>query len=480
MNTWNWKPDPASPLPVYRQIETYIQQKITRGEWTPGMRLPSQRQLAQSLGVNRSTLVTALENLSALGLIEGNKGGGTMIKRFGSWEKLASEAARNWQDYVEEGIHYPNLPAVQAINRLEFQPGLIRLGTGELAPELLPDRQISSILVSIAERGLSLNYEEPQGSLELRQAVSQELERSGIHASPASILIVSGSLQALQLISIGLLSRGSSILVERPSYMYSINAFPSAGMKMAGLPMDEDGLQVQQLEQHIRKHNAAFLYTIPSFHNPTGVVMSDQRRQALLETAKLAGLPILEDGAYSDLWIDEQPPLPLKARDQEGRVLYVGTLSKSVSPGMRIGWIVGSEPVIQRLADIKMQTDYGSSAFSQQVAARWLLDGYHAEHIAHIQQELRVRRDYTLVLLQRYLSGAADWTAPAGGFYIWLSLREAPTPQKLFQQALDAGVLLNVGQIYDRLDHRHIRLSYAYASLEELEKGIIALARILE
>ncbi|WP_153980204.1 PLP-dependent aminotransferase family protein [Paenibacillus xylanilyticus] len=478
----DWKPDPAIPLPLFRQIEIYIREKITTGEWTAGYRLPSQRVLAQSMGVNRSTLVAALDNLIAAGMIEGRRGGGTYVSGSG-WHALAHGTPPNWNEAIEEGWYYPNLPEVQLINRAEFQPGIIRLGTGELAPELMPEEAFNDILRSLSERSRTLNYLQPQGSLELRESLSDYLLTCGIQASPSAILIVSGSLQALHLISVGLLPRGSAVLLEKPSYLYSIHAFQSAGLKMHGVPMDSGGLHIPRLEDMIgggthQGHPSPLLYTIPSFHNPTGSVMSDTRRNELMSAARAGGISILEDAAYTDLWLDTPPPLSLKARDTDGRVLHMGTLSKAVSPGLRLGWLVGPEPVIRRLADIKMQTDYGSSSLAQEAATLWFAEGYHTRHMERLRPELRRRRDFMLDLLERYFNSIAEWNQPAGGFYIWLRFTAGPLSiRQLFHACLQDGVLIHPGFLYDRLDADHLRLSYAYASEEEMERGMQLLAK---
>lgn len=486
-----WLPDPASPLPLHTQITAYFRDKISSGAWPAGMRLEPQRELCRRFGVNRSTVVTALGQLAALGLIEGRRGGGTRVTSGGASgtatdrdpsvsSPLPLQHSGNWNDYVEEGVHYPNLPAVQAINRLEYEPGLIRLGTGEPAPELLPGDAMGRVLAELSQIQLPpLSYEEPLGSPGLRSALSRELAKNGIQAGPASILITSGALQGLQLIALGLLPRGSTVLLEKPSYLYSIHAFQSAGVKFSGLPMDEGGLMLNRLAPEARRTKAAMLYTIPSFHNPTGLLMDAARREMLMNTAAALRLPILEDGAYQELWLDVPPPQPLKALDRRGSVLHLGTLSKAASPGLRIGWIVGPEPVVRRLADIKMQTDYGASSLSQLAAARWLDGGYHKEHLQSLRMKLRQRRDFMLQLLDAHFGDLATWNPPAGGFYIWLFLKHPVPPRRLFAAALQAGLLLNTGDLYDRSDNSHLRLSYAYASFAEMESGLKILAGII-
>ncbi|MBW4081737.1 PLP-dependent aminotransferase family protein [Paenibacillus sp. S150] len=488
-----WRPDPASPLPLYSQISDYFMNKITSGAWPPGTRLAPQRELCRQLGVNRSTVATALGQLTSLGLIEGRRGGGTRVADIRLAEVKTAAAGEDpdadsvsvtrsgsWNAYVEEGVHYPNLPTVQDINRLEYEQGLVRLGTGEPSPELLPGEAMTRVLAELSRQTLPpLSYEEPLGSLALRSAVSRELKKNGIQADPASILITSGALQGLQLIAVGLLPRGSTILLEKPSYLYSIHAFQSAGVKFSGLPMDKHGLRMERLAREARRTKAAMLYSIPAFHNPTGILMDARRRQELMDVTGKLGLPILEDGAYQELWLDTPPPLPLKALDREGRVLHLGTLSKAASPGLRIGWIVGPEPVVRRLADIKMQTDYGASSLSQLAAARWLEGGYHEEHLRRLRLRLRQRRDAVLELLEHHFAGLAEWNVPAGGFYIWLSLGTPVPLRTLFRIAHKAGLLLNTGDLYDRGDSRHLRLSYVYASPAELERGLPLLAGLI-
>lgn len=477
MDCSDWKPDRTSSMALYRQIEQYMKNKITSGEWSVGMRLPPQRELALRFGINRSTLVAALECLTCEGFIEGRSGGGTVVAAFECVDGELQQALPNWNAYVEEGSHYPNLPVIQTINYMESQARMIRMGTGELAPDLLPMDMMRHTLHSALGQGLSLGYEEPLGYLPLRTQISEQLSKQGIHAPPSSILIVSGALQALQLIAAGLVGRGSTMLVEKPSYLYSIHAFQSAGLRMIGVPMDHDGVRVDVLERYKIQHKASILYTIPSFHNPTGIVMSAERRETLIERSNRMGLPIVEDSAYESLWLNAPAPASLKSMDKHGQVLYVGTMSKCVCPGLRIGWIVGSESVIDRLADIKMQMDYGSSSLSQQAAAEWLRSGFHDTHQQYVRAQLRHRRDFMLEQLRQHWSTFATWDVPEGGFYIWVTLDASISLDALFKHAIACGILLNPGHIYDRSSKRQLRLSYAYASYEEMEWAFLQMAQ---
>ncbi|MEI3613143.1 aminotransferase-like domain-containing protein [Pseudogracilibacillus sp. SO30301A] len=474
-----WKPIKHSSIPLHQQISTYIKKKIMTGEWTIGTKIPSQRSLASLFQVNRSTIVFALEELVADGLIESKVGSGTRVIN-NTWSLLTSTPPPDWINYVKAGIHKPNISLIQEINKAEADLNIIRLGTGELSPNLLPMGKMREILHIDHEQLLSLGYMESRGSLSLRKTISTHLKSKGIEASPESILIVSGGLQALQLISIGLLKRGSTILHETPSYLNSVHVFQSAGMNLLGISLDGDGINCDSIGRMKRQHNAALLYTIPNFHNPTGILMSKSRRVELLKVCQKESIPIIEDDVYGDLWLDNPPPNPLKASDTQGNVLYIGSVSKTLSPGLRIGWVVGPEPVIERLADIKMQTDYGSSSISQYAVDKWLSSDMYKDFLKVIKVELRFRRDFTIQVLKKYFNEIATWIEPKGGFYIWLKIQSGVSTGKLFDLALREGILLNPGSVYEKNNNQHLRISYAYASIEQLEKGLITLSQLIK
>ncbi len=473
----SWLLERDGMIPLYRQIEQQLRQRISNGEWPVGTRLPSQRKLAEQLGVNRSTITQALDELASWGMVEGNKGGGTRVVN-NTWNRLAA-ATIDWDSYVESGAHQPNLPAIRQINEAEYDPSIIRTGTGEPGPDLLPTERVRRILADTSDEPF-LGYEEPKGSLRLREQIVQYAAQQGISCSTESILIVSGALQALQLIAVGLLQRPSCIVAETPSYIQSVRVFQSAGIGVHAVQMDEHGIQINHLQQQIAEHHPGLLYTIPTFHNPTGTILSSERRAELLELSSSLSLPLIEDDVYRELWLDEEPPPPLKSQDRQGNILYLGSLSKMMSPGIRVGWIIAPVPVIDRLADIKMQTDYGSSGLSQYVAARWLADGHQEQHQIWVRQQLRTRRARLLAALDQYFGDIAQWNVPAGGFYIWLRLPTNVNVHRLFTLALREQILIHPGYMYDRQASHHIRLSYSYADMKQLEQSIYRLRQLVK
>lgn len=478
MLTISWKPDKASHIPIHKQIVNYVSNKISIGDWIIGDKLPSQRALATLFDVNRSTIVSALEELKAQGLIEGNHGQGTCIVN-NTWSLLLSTQPLDWRDYVESGTHKANLPIIQTLNKMNYGKEMTRLSIGELSPELFPHDMITKVFNRLPGRISSLNYLEPLGLPDLRQSLSQYLKKYGIDIPPSCILIVSGILQSLHLISISMLKPGSKVYVEIPSYLKSLHVFQSAGMKLEGVPMDDSGIMPWLIKKDNVLNNTELLYTIPTFHNPTGKVMTNERRAALLEWCKNSRIPIFEDDTYRELWIDEMPPLPLKSRTTEGMVLYSGSVTKSLAPGLRLGWIAGPEAVIERLGDIKMQVDYGSSSVSQWVLTEFIQSGLYDEYLCFLRKQLKIRRDTALNVFESCYKDIATWETPKGGIYIWLKLDNKISTEQLFYKALNEKLLINPGSLYDFSKNQYIRISYAYASLDDLDKGLRRLSELI-
>lgn len=464
--------------PKYQLIIDFIKEKIATGEWAIGSPIPSQRNLANQFEVNRSTVITALEELMAEGLIEGKAGKETIVTN-NTWTLMGAKSSTNWNENVTLGIHKPSVSMVQEINEAESNTNLIQLSKGELSPEMFPLEEMKSVVQKVSNQLTTFGYEEPKGNIKLRQAISDYLKVRGIDASPSSILIVSGALQALHLISIGLLKRGSTVLLEMPSYLYSLTVFESAGMELQGLAMDNEGILIDSIYPTKEKGKNT-LYTIPTFHNPTGSLMQEERRKKLITYCEREQLPVIEDDVYRDLWIDTPPPKPLKAMDHYGNVLYVGSLSKTLSPGLRIGWVVGSESVINRLADLKMQSDYGSSTLSQLVAAEWLSSNSYDDHLEKVREQLSIRRKVALDVMAKYLSPFATWDIPKGGLFIWVKIKPEFKVKRLFEKALSNNILLNPGSIYAEKTGQFIRISYGYASLDEMKEGIFTLSEIIK
>lgn len=472
---FDWKPTKQTKTPIYRQIVEYISNKIAAGDWVIGSRLPSQRDMAEAFGVNRSTIVTAMDELLSYGILESDFGGGTRVKS-NTWSLLMSQPP-DWNKYIQSGPFRANMPTIQAINKLEFEEGYIRIGTGEISPELYPTKLVSKILRRMPERIPNLGYLGPLGLPELGQVIAEKLKGDqGIEADPSNILITSGSLQGLQLISVCMLKRGSSVYTEAPTYLKSLQIFQSAGMNLHGVPMDNQGIKYWNIKD---ASIDSLLYTIPTHQNPSGLVMSEGRRKEVLSFCQSRSLPLIEDDAYGQLWFDEKPPRAIKTYDTSGSVLYMGTISKTMAPGLRIGWTVGPEAVVERLGDVKMQTDYGASSVSQWMMTELFSSGDYDIYLEELRKELKARRDNAISALEQNFSEMADWDKPSGGFYIWLKFKRRMPIDKIFAEALKRNVLLNPGNVYDYTENNAIRLSYAYANPDDMTRAVGILADIV-
>lgn len=469
----NWEPDRHSHLTIHEQIVEWIKSRIERGDWTVGMKLPTQRQMAAQFKVNRSTVQLALDELRAEGWLESKMGSGVYVAN-NAWNVHLSRSQPNWQKYIESSMYKPNYHTIQLINEFEQKDHIIRLGTGELSPNLLPTKKIEQSLKEISLESKAIGYSSPQGSKKLREILCNYLKKRGIETAPENVLIVSGALQALQLIAIGLLEQGSIVFQEKPSYLHSVHPFQSAGMRM--LSVEQDDL-VNNLRKYKRNRQSIF-YSIPTLNNPTGRNWSLEKKKNVYEACKEFQIPMIEDDVYHELSF-QQPSPAIKSFDTSGQVLYIGSVSKTLSPGLRIGWVVAPEPVINRLADIKMQTDYGSSAFSQEIAAHWLSSGLYESHLKNLRDQLKQRAAFVEGILEQQFKEVATWKKSEGGFYIWLRFHEPVVNKALFLNLLHYNVLINPGYIYETKDLHHIRLSYAYASLEELEEGLNILRELI-
>lgn len=464
------KPDRNSKKPIYGQIADDLERRISYGEFPPGSLLPSERKLAEQLGVNRSTVIAAFSELRAMGIIESRTGSGTRVSttKWGATPKHTP----NWNRYAEGGSFLPNLPFLRRIREaLKQNPSCIDFASGELAADLAPTREISA-LMKTNEYASYLGYDNPQGSLPLRQALAAYLaEFRGIRTTEESVLITSGSQQSLFLITQCLLSPGDAVAIEDPSYCYSLPLFQSAGLRLFRLPVDADGAQPEGLRDLYRKHRIRMVFLNPNFQNPTGSVLREERRDRLFAAASELGIPIVEDDPYSLTAYDGIAPDPLKARDSSGSVLYIGSFSKIAASGLRIGWMVAPRAIVERLADARQQMDFGLSLIPQQVAGQFLESAYFRPHLERLRMELRFRRDVLIEALEHELPGLVRFEAPQGGLHLWCKIDRQIDDHKLLEESIRRGVVFVPGSVYGS-DDGYVRFTFARPKKEEIAQGI--------
>ncbi len=334
---------------------------------------------------------------------------------------------------------------------------------------------------SLATYGLNSG---PLGYLPLRQFIAQKLKRdAGIVTSEDEILIVSGSLQALDLVNFALLERGDTVIFEQESYQGSITRLQRLGVNIVGVPLDGDGMRLDKLAEALedlraRNITPKYIYTIPTVQNPTGTVMSEARRAKLLRLAEEYGVPIFEDDCYADLvWNGQRPPA-IHAMSKTRNVIHIGSFSKSVAPALRVGYIVAPWQILSRMLALK--TDAGSGALEQMVLAEYCTSHFET-HVPALTAALRSKLETLMDALNANFGTAADFEDTRGGIFLWVKLPDQVDAMKLYQAALKAGVAINPGPEWstdEAYSHSHIRICFASPTHQQLRDGVALLAEV--
>lgn len=465
----DWKPNREAKKAVFKQLAEYIENGISDGTFPLDKPLPSERTLAKELGINRSTVVAAYDELESNGLIERKRGSGTLISK-DIWG-VTKRRVPSWNRYIEAGSFLPNLPVTQRIRREMEDHKLINLASGELSEDLFPLKSFSQITSTRTFNG-SLGYDHPQGNQILRTTIAEHVKRyRGITADPSSILITSGAQQALHLVVQCLLKPGDAIALEEPSYHYGLPVFRSAGLRPFFLPVDKDGMNLDDLIELHKKHRIRMIFLNPAYQNPTGAFLDRNRRKKILELSSEHGIPIVEDDPYSLTSFTGEDASPLKALDVDGNILYISSLSKIVASGLRIGWIIGPKPVIERLADAKQQVDFGHASFTQWIANDFLDSDYFEDHLNKLVKELKLRRDQMVASLRSTLKDKVEFDVPQGGIHLWCKLKKDYHESQLLEESIKRGVIYAPGSTLGS-DKRFVRFTFARENVKNIEEGI--------
>ncbi len=383
-------------------------------------------------------------------------------------------ATRRALAYEPPGSWMPPLPE-----------GCIRLSAGYPFPESVPTGalvQAASVLVA-AERDLPFHYLGSPSMDELAELIGVRCRERGMPVGSGELLITSGITYGLDLVARALLGPEDLVAVEAPTYMEALEIFRNCTPHIVGYPVDAEGLQVEALAEDLAARKAAgrplpkLVYTVASFQNPTGATLSPDRRRRLLELAEQYDLLILEDDAYGELAFGE-PPVPLKALDESGRVIHAGSLSKVVAPGLRVGWLLADRRVIRAVSTFKKDIEH---PLAYGIMARYLASIDLQVRIAGLRREYRRRRDILLNALQTQMPPEVTWTRPEGGYFVWVHTPGVDTAA-LLPRAAEAGVAYVPGKYFffdGERGREYLRLSFSYLSPAEMERGVVRLAQVL-
>jgi 2-aminoadipate transaminase len=478
--------DRESRIPLYLQIVTQVRRMIDRGAIKAGDRLPANRELAKTLGVNRSTVTTAYDELAAEGLITSRVGSGTFVCGLPADLFSKGERARKPLSPLPWGAMLADQPRDEEwlIGNIDPPKDTLSLDYALPAPELFPldefRRSVDRVLRREARGLLQLGASE--GYAPLQQFLVSHMARAGVDVEPGEMLITDGCQQSLDLIRRILVRPGEEVVIENPTYPGAISIFCGHGSKYTSVPAGNRGLDLEILEDVLEQRRPKLIYTIPSFQNPTGVTMDLESRRRLIELAAKYRVPIIEDDIYRELRYEGAALPPIKALDQYGLVIYINSFSKIGFPGLRVGWIVAPSLVIDFLKVVKQQTDLHTSLLAQAAISEFSREGLLIKHINRCRKAYSERRDCLLAALEQYFPDEATWNRPEGGMAIWVRLPESLNATNIQVQAAERKVSFCPGERFYSCspELNTLRLSFTMCPQSMIEEAVKRLGLVIK
>jgi 2-aminoadipate transaminase len=481
--------------PLAQQLADELRRRVQAGSIGTGERLPAVRALASKLGVTPETVASAYKRLTGEGYLRGEVGRGTFVAApplRAEEDPLAPfEAGGALPPFAAAGIS-PSPPVQRELLRLASHPGVVSFAASVAAPDLAPvtelRRAVSEALAAEGARALQVGATE--GYPPLRTAIASLLERRDLRVDPAMVCVTSGCQQGIDLAAKVFVGPGDAVLVEQPSFVGALEAFRARGARIVGVPIEGDGLRVEALPGLVQRHHPKLLYCMPTYQNPTGRSLSPEKRRALLRIAATYDLPIVEDDSAGFCGLEGAAPPSLKAEDQAGYVIHLGTFSKLIAAGLRLGWLVAAPPVLEKLVAAKYASDLSSDALVQRAVYRLLAGGGLLEHIDRARRAYRQRRDVLVDALRQphVLPKGARFDPPLGGFNLWVELPpDGPTSTALYLEAIRRGVAFVPGPFFfsagsgasSSAARRGLRLSYSALGPNQLARGVRLLSDAL-
>ena len=486
-----WLPtlDRHTATPLWKQIVDHAVRLADEGNLPSGERLPPSRALAAELGINRSTVCRAYEELAALGYLESRPGSYTTVR--GRARPLAARPAAasllDWNRAMAPGVLDAYVSATRQPRPVAPADGWIDFSTLSADPDLCPvddfRRAVRSVLVD-QPRSI-LDYGDSAGYAPLRETLARRMRAHGIAVSPDEVVLTQGAQQALDLV-IRLFARPSAgVAVESPTYALVLPLLRLHGLRTVEIPLGADGMDLDVLESCLERERPAFVYTMPGFQNPTGLTTTQAHRERLLALCETRRVPIVEDGFEEEMKYFGRAVLPLKSMDAHGIVIYVGTFSKVVFPGLRIGWIAAERECIRRLLWLSRFTSLSGNLLSQAAVERFCHAGRYDGYLRRVHATFRRRMTMLLRSLEKDVGGdRLEWTRPAGGCTLWARVPggRREDERALVDAAASERVAITPGSQFFATppDQLAFRVSIARVKVHEIEDGCRRLRRALE
>lgn len=463
-------------LNLYRQLVGELERAIEAGELKDGDRLPSERQLAVQLGLSRTTVVSSYRELESRGLVRSHVGRGTFVCA----SSEASDAPFAWRGKVSaETALLNNSATTHDLLRHSTNPDLISFASLTPALECFPTneyrRAVDLAIKLHTTEGFGIGPTE--GQPKLRRLLAHRFR-----VKPEQVLIVSGTQQGLDLVARCLLDPGDAVIVDRPGYVGAIQNFRAAGAKVIGWDVMRSDLG--ELEDLILHYRPKLICTNPTFQNPTGRTLPLTERQQLLTLAARYRVPVIEDDPYRDTALTVTPPATLLKLDKSNTVISLGTFSKTLAPGLRLGWLIASDYVVEQLALIKARQILFSGGLEQLVLAELLENGTYDSHLLRLREEHMERWNVMKRALEQYMPARSlSFSFPLGGLHLWCRLQNGVTSSQLFQLALSKGVALVSGEVFyadSGAGRQEFRLCFTSVPTGKIEAGIKRLAEAVK
>ncbi len=460
-----WQLKKENKVPVYRSIVELIMTYIQQGELLPGEKIPAERKLAHSFQVNRSTVVHALDELVSMGLLIRKQGSGTVVND-GKWG-VYTGASVNWHEYLSQAHFSQTLTYEEHLQQALQKQTVhsIDAYTGELPLALVPAIELPNH--SWKDFLREEQHQDEFGYQPLKQEISRQLKKSmEFELDTKEILITSGAQQALFLVVQTLLKAGDAVAIEEPSFLYSLSIFQAAGIRLYGIPLDEAGMQVSLLEREIVRHKIKMVLVNPTYQNPTGTVMSLNRRKELIKLCQKYQIPIVEDDVFDQLSFPKTTILPSLKKLAPETVLSIGSLSKVLGSTTKIGWLCAPVAVLKKIAAARKEMDMSVSIFPQVLASYAWKDAHYDQKINELRKELAQRATFFQQALAKYAPGDFTFNKPIGGYYIWLQSTLINLRKKEMEQLVEEQIFVAPDLLFGN-HGSSIRVNFARLTKEE-------------
>jgi 2-aminoadipate transaminase len=381
--------------------------------------------------------------------------------------------------------HVRNLEAsiIREILKIAAKPGVISFGGGLPAAEVFPLKELSRIASEVIDKYESnaLQYSLSQGLVPFRELLAKRETEQGAPTTPGNILVTCGAQQAIELLARTFIDPGDYVLTENPTYLGALQVFNYYRARYCTVEMDHDGMLVDQLEDRIKKYKPKLIYTVSNFQNPTGITMSLERRKGLLEIAAKYNLPIIDDNPYGEIRFTGDPLPTLKSLGGDG-VVALRTYSKTLAPGLRVGWMNAAASMIRMFEKVRQCVDLHTSTFGQYLCYEFTAQGLLEPQVERVKENYRAKREAMLKALEESFPEGITWTRPEGGMFLWLTLPETLSAKDLLPAAIDRGVAYVYGSPFYPNDggENTMRLNYSSATLENIAVGIKRLGDLLK